>query len=221
MKKRIVISSILVISSIILFSFYAKRKQIVSFYNSKENKTKSTYLEGDIIFQSSNSNQCKAVKLATHSEYSHVGMITYIEGKPFVLEAVEPVRTTPLTDWIAHGIGGHYTVMRLKERNAEILDSEISIAQQLAKKMIGTHYDVYFNWSDDELYCSELVWKIYKRGYGVELCALRKMKDFDLTSPAVKAIMKQRYGNNPPLEERVVAPSDLSNAPLLYVVERK
>lgn len=221
MKKRIVISSILVISSIILFSFYAKRKQIVSFYNSKENKTKSTYLEGDIIFQSSNSNQCKAVKLATHSEYSHVGMITYIEGKPFVLEAVEPVRTTPLTDWIAHGIGGHYTVMRLKERNDEILDSEISIAQQLAKKMIGTHYDVYFNWSDDELYCSELVWKIYKRGYGVELCALRKMKDFDLTSPAVKAIMKQRYGNNPPLEERVVAPSDLSNAPLLYVVERK
>jgi len=148
-------------------------------------------------------------------------MITYIDGKPFVLEAVEPVRTTELATWIAHGTGGHYTVMRLKDRNNEILDAEIKIAQQLAKKMIGTHYDIYFNWSDDELYCSELVWKIYKRGYGVELFSLRTMKEFDLSSPEVKTIMKQRYGNNPPLTELVVAPSDLSNSPLLFEVEKK
>ena len=182
---------------------------------------KTTYLEGDVIFQSSQSNQCKAVKLATHSEYSHVGIITFINGKPFVLEAVEPVRTTELASWIAHGTGGHYTVMRLKNRDSEIKSSEIPIAQALAKKMLGIHYDIYFNWGDDQLYCSELVWKIYQRGYGVEICPLRKMKEFDLTSPEVKAIMKQRYGNNPPLEEAVVAPSDLSNSTLLYEVEKK
>ena len=217
MKKSIFISSAILIVSFALFSFYNLKMKSIELVNTKQ---VTTYLEGDIIFQSSQSNQCKAVKLATHSEYSHVGMITFIKGKPYVLEAVEPVRTTELATWIAHGTGGHYTVMRLKNRDTEIEATEIPVAQALAKKMLGIHYDIYFNWGDDQLYCSELVWKIYKRGYGLELCPLRKMKEFDLTSPEVKAIMKQRYGNNPPLEEDVVAPSDLSNSALLYEVEK-
>lgn len=199
-----------------------------AFYNTSswsqpvhKNLEKIVYMEGDIIFQSGESDQCKAVKLATHSEYSHVGMITFIDQKPFVLEAVEPVRITPLATWKTHGIGGRYTVMRLKNRSAEIQDTEIDRAKDIANKMLGLHYDIYFNWGDDQLYCSELVWKIYQRGYGVELSPLKKMKDFDLTSPQVQAIMKQRYGKNPPLDEEVVAPSDLSDSELLYVVEKK
>lgn len=179
------------------------------------------YLEGDIIFQSGESKQCKAVKLATHSEYSHVGIITIKDGKEYVLEAVEPVRITPIAEWISRGTGGHYTVMRLKDRDVYIQPAEIPVAQFIGKKMIGTHYDIYFGWSDDQLYCSELVWKIYKRGFDVELCTPRHMKDFDLTAPEVKAIMQQRYGNTPPLEEQVVAPSDLSDSKLLYTVEKK
>lgn len=183
--------------------------------------TADVYLDGDIIFQSSNSRQCEAVKLATHSEFSHVGMITIQNGKCYVLEAVEPVCLTPLDQWIARGTGSHYTIMRLKDRDKYILPSEIPLAQKTGKAMLGTHYDSYFGWSDEQLYCSELVWKVYKRGFDVELCPLRKMKDFDLSSPEVKAIMKQRYGNNPPLEEQVVAPSDLSDSEMLYVVEAK
>ncbi|MGC4010094.1 MAG: hypothetical protein QM805_14600 [Pseudomonas sp.] len=64
-------------------------------------------------------------------------MITFKGGKPFVLEAVEPVRTTELATWIAHGTGGHYTVMRLKNRDTEIADTEVPVAQELAKKMLG------------------------------------------------------------------------------------
>ncbi|WP_033417431.1 YiiX family permuted papain-like enzyme [Cytophaga aurantiaca] len=219
MKKNVFISILFLAGSFTLFSFYTIKDKIDNAVKSKVVTT--TYMEGDIIFQSSQSNQCKAVKLATHSEYSHVGMITFKGEKAYVLEAVEPVRITELATWISHGTGGHYTVMRLKNRTAEIENAEIPVAQAQAKKMLGTHYDLYFNWSDEQLYCSELVWKIYKRSYGVELCPLRKMKDFDLTSPEVKAIMKQRYGNNPPLEEDVVAPSDLSNSALLYEVEKK
>lgn len=214
--KKILILPVFVLC-ISAFAFYGADS------NNLLHKSFSTgsYLEGDIIFQSTQSDQCKAVKLATHSEYSHVGMITFINKKPYVLEAVEPVRATPLSDWIEHGIGGKYTVMRLKNRATEILDTEIDSAKTIANKMLGLHYDIYFNWSDDQQYCSELVWKMYQRGYGVELCPLRKMKDFDLTSAEVKAIMRQRYGKNPPLEENVVAPSDLSNSNLLYVVEKK
>ena len=218
MKRLILIlsSTLLLGASIYALSANISGKKLIG----QKNQSTSNYLEGDIIFQSSQSNQCKAVKLATYSECSHVGMITFINGKPFVLEAVEPVRTTDLATWIAHGTAGHYTVMRLKNRDVEIVSSEIPIAQALAKKMLGIHYDIYFNWGDDQLYCSELVWKIYQRGYGVELCPLRKMKEFDLTSLEVKAIMKQRYGNSAPLDENVVAPSDLSNTSLLYEVEK-
>lgn len=215
MKKLLIVPVLALCIS--AFAFYGAHSNLTL----QKSSSTVSYLEGDIIFQSSQSDQCKAVKLATHSEYSHVGMITFVDKKPFVLEAVEPVRVTPLSTWIAHGIGGKYTVMRLKDRTTEILDAEIDSAKTIAKTMLGRHYDIYFNWGDDQLYCSELVWKIYQRGYGIELCALRKMKDFDLSSPEVKAIMKQRYGKNPPLEEEVVAPSDLLNSELLYVVEKK
>ena len=217
--KNIFLPVVILLSCLTASAVYIQSKQ--KNFSVKAAKASINYLEGDIIFQSSQSNQCKAVKLATHSEYSHVGMITFVNSKPYVLEAVEPVRLTELETWKTHGTGGHYTVMRLKNRSAEIPDTEIPVAQALGRKMLGTHYDLYFNWSDEQLYCSELVWKIYQRGYGVELCPLRKMKDFDLTSPEVKTIMKQRYGNNPPLEEEVVAPSDLSESALLYEVEKK
>jgi hypothetical protein len=215
MKNILLLIAIILIGGLSVTALYGEKGVVAHSTNA------SDYMEGDIIFQSSQSAQCKAVKLATHSEYSHVGMITFVGNKPCVLEAVEPVRITPLATWIAHGTGAHYTVMRLKNRSTEITEEEIITSKALAKKMLGTHYDLYFNWGDDQLYCSELVWKIYQRGFGVELCSLRKMKDFDLTSPEVKTIMKQRYGNNPPLEEEVVAPSDLSNSAQLFVVEKK
>lgn len=213
MKKLALISGIVTASAVaILFMF----PSFTAWKNSE-----IAYMEGDIIFQSSESMQCKAVKLATHSEYSHVGMITLQTGKPCVLEAIEPVRITPLKKWIERGTGEHYTVMRLKDRNKYIQPEEIPVAEAIGKNMIGLHYDPYFGWEDDKLYCSELVWKVYKRGFDVELCTPRKMKDFDLTSPEVKEIMQQRYGDNPPLEEQVVAPSDLSDSPLLYVLKKE
>lgn len=218
MKKILLLATIILLGGFSVNAFYSEKNEI---HKKPTFTAASSYLEGDIIFQSSQSNQCKAVKLATHSEYSHVGMITFVDNKPYVLEAVEPVRLTPLEAWIGYGTGGHYTVMRLKNRDTEILPAEFQTEKALAKKMLNTHYDLYFNWSDDQLYCSELVWKIYQRAFGVELCSLRKMKEFDLSSPEVKAIIKQRYGNNPPLEENVVAPSDLLHSSLLVEVEKK
>lgn len=55
---------------------------------------------GDIIFQTSKSNQSKAIQLATNSKYSHMGIIYKINGQVFVYEAVQPVKLTALTKWI-------------------------------------------------------------------------------------------------------------------------
>jgi hypothetical protein len=50
----------------------------------KQNEIK----DGDIIFQTSLSNQSKAIQLATKSKYSHCGIIFKNENGFYVLEAV-------------------------------------------------------------------------------------------------------------------------------------
>ncbi len=60
-----------------------------------------------------------------------------------------------------------------------------------------------------EIYCSELVWKIYDEGAGIHLGELNQLRDFDLSSEAVRTIMAERYGTKIPLNEKVIAPSDL------------
>src|SRR3989442_3366149 len=64
--------------------------------------------DGDIIFQTSRSPQSLAIQRATHSPYSHMGIILYRSGPPFVFEAIATVRYTPLVEWIDRSSGGHY-----------------------------------------------------------------------------------------------------------------
>src|ERR1035441_5346015 len=74
------------------------------------------YQTGDIIFQTSRSSQSLAVQLATHSKYSHVGIIVIRGGKPWVFEAVATVRYTPLGEWVRRGVEeGRFVVERLKD----------------------------------------------------------------------------------------------------------
>lgn len=79
-----------------------------------EKAVESKFKDGDIIFQTSESKQCEAVRIATNSKFSHCGIIYDINGQWFVFEAVQPVKLTPLEDWIGHGKGNKYVVKRLK-----------------------------------------------------------------------------------------------------------
>lgn len=83
---------------------------------------------------------------------------------------------------------------------------------------LGKKYDRTFEWSDDKIYCSELVWKIYKRGAGIEIGKLAQLRDFDLSHPEVKKVMSERYGNSIPFGEIVISPVDLFESDKLKVV---
>ena len=48
--------------------------------------------DGDIVFHTSRSSQSLAIQLATKSPYSHMGIVYLRDGKPFVFEAVQPVK---------------------------------------------------------------------------------------------------------------------------------
>ena len=90
--------------------------------------------------------------------------------------------------------------------------------KQYGKALFNKEYDIYFEWSNDKIYCSEYVWKIYKHGANIELCNLEKLKFFNLDDYRVKAILSERYGKNIPLEEEVVAPSQLANSDKLITI---
>lgn len=177
--------------------------------------------DGDIIFQTSQSPQSKAIQLATKSKYSHCGVVYKVGKEFYVYEAVQPVKTTPLSKWIARGESGKYIVKRLKNADDILTPAILKKMKQEGEKFKGKDYDVLFGWSDEKIYCSELVWKIYKRGAGIEVGKLEKLKDFDLSSDVVKNTMKQRYGNNIPLNETVVSPMAVCESHLLEKIIEK
>src|SRR5262245_30830757 len=127
--------------------------------------------DGDVIFQTSKSSQSLAIQRATHSRFSHMGVIFTRDGKPYVLEASATVRFTPLDAWIARGEHGAYVVKRLRTPPTA---AQIEKLRKAARAFEGLSYDSTFEWSDARIYCSELVWKIYDRGLSVEIGKLQK-----------------------------------------------
>ncbi|MBX7045512.1 MAG: YiiX family permuted papain-like enzyme [Ignavibacteria bacterium] len=177
-------------------------------------KNKSGIKNGDIIFQCSISPQCEAIRLATHSEYTHCGIILQDGDELKVYEAVQPVKITPLNKWIARGQNGHFVIKRLKDDKV-LNENVISDMISEANRMVGKNYDIYFGWNDEKIYCSELVWKLYKNAANIEVGKLQKLKDFDLTSPQVKKIMYERYDNDIPYNETVISPSNIFDSDTL------
>lgn len=179
----------------------------------------SEEMDGDLIFQTSTSSQSKAIQAATRSKYSHCGLI-YKEGNEYyVYEAVQPVKRTPLASWIARGQGGKYVIKRLKNAGQLLTPAVLAKMKQVRDQFKGKDYDGTFEWTDEKIYCSELIWKIYKRAAGIEIGKLQRLRDFDLTSEAVKKKMKERYGSKIPTDEPVISPAAIFNSELLVTVK--
>lgn len=201
-KKSLVLFSVLLIAGFI----------VVAFTNgstiTKHKATLFKFQEGDIIFQDINSEQGVAVKLATESEFSHVAVVVEHDGELQVLEAVQPVRIIDIESWIKQGENSMYKVGRLK--NDSILSKEnLALLRTAGKQYLNKNYDGYFNWSDDKIYCSELVYKMYFEALAIKLAPLKMLKDYNIDHPKVRRIMQQRYGDDIPYEDLMVSPEDL------------
>ena len=222
-KKSILLIGL--IALIIVGGLYAKRK----YYDPKhrlDNAKKEVRIltdnhelrNGDLIFQTSLSRQSQAIQLATKSKYSHCGLI-YKDGKDYyVFEAVQPVKRTRLDKWIAKGKDGKYVIKRLKNADQVLTPATLAKMKQQGDEFKGKNYDLTFEWTDNKIYCSELIWKIYKRATGLEIGKLEKLSDFDLTNEAVKQKMKERYGEKIPMNEIVISPVAIYNSRLLRTV---
>ena len=215
MKK--IIFTIGISGLIFISGFYINQ----NFHNSNHNLEKANtevkklinnneIKSGDLIFQTSLSGQSKAIQLATNSKYSHCGIVYKEKGEFYVFEAIQPVKITPINKWISNGKDGHFVIKRLKKSNEILTKETLQKMKNEGEKFIGKNYDFAFEWSDDKIYCSELIWKIYKRSTGIEIGKLEKLSDFDLTN--------EGYGNKIPTEEVVISPKAIFESNLLIRV---
>lgn len=201
-----------------VFSPEATKEKQAEVWKERTNKSQQKDLqEGDILFHTSRSSQSKAIQLATHSEYSHCGVLFKKGDELLVLEAVQPVKYTPFDEWVQRGKNKHYVVKRLKT-DSLLSSSQIEALEDYGKSHIGKNYDSYFEWSDDRMYCSELIWKMYKQTLDVELGSLQTLSDFDLENAEVKRKLKERFGDDLPIDEEVISPAALFESDLLYTV---
>jgi Permuted papain-like amidase enzyme, YaeF/YiiX, C92 family len=171
--------------------------------------------DGDVIFQSTEGASSEAIRLATHSAFSHVGVVVTDKSSVFVFEAVGPVKATEVHEWILRDPGEHYTVKRLRGGATRLTPAMLQKMREVGAHYQGRPYDPDFDWSDEKLYCSELVWKIYHAGAGIDLGAPKPMRTFDLQHPLVQRALRERYGVNVPLNEPMISPEQLADSPEL------
>ena len=178
----------------------------------------SSVRAGDIVFQTSTSKQSLAIQAATHSPLTHMGMLAHANGQLVVYEAEGVVRTTPLDAWIARA-PSTFVARRLKDAGRFFTPEGTAKLVAVSKRYMGRPYDPAFDWSDDKMYCSELVWKTYHEAFGVDLGSPRALRSFDLTSPLVRTALAQRYGKATiPLDSVMIAPQQIFDSELLETV---
>lgn len=173
---------------------------------------------GDVVFQSlpGGYDLVQAIEGVTESPFSHCGVVQKVDGQWVVIEAIGEVRRTPLLMWIARGRGARVTVCRLKEPHRQ----HIKAMNAAMDRLMGRPYDFRYRFGDDEIYCSELVFRGYEIATGGEtLGVVRKLGDMNWL-PFAKTIQKyEECGpDNLPLDRKMITPRDLAEAKQFEVV---
>ena len=188
--KKIIIITLLLMASLLA----------VNVLKSQPAPVASVLKEGDIVFQTSKSTQSKYIILATKSQWSHCGIIIEKPDGLYVLEAITTVSLTPYQQWGERGRGKRVGMKRYTEEPIKIKYS----------KYLGKRYDNAFKFGNNQWYCSELVYDIYKRQFDVELCKPRPVSDYVISGLDI-ILTKRGIDKN----QLVVAPSDLYDSELL------
>lgn len=147
---------------------------------------------GDLVFQESRSPQAAAIRAATGSAYTHMGIVEVTEGGIFVIEAGRVVGATPLRDFIARGTSGEYSVYRLAN-----LEPEAAVAVLAASRSyFGLPYDIFFRLAPDAIYCSELPHYAF-RSIGRNLGTVQTLGTLAINHPEARGIFLSRWQDHP------------------------
>jgi uncharacterized protein YycO len=160
----------------------------------------SALREGDIVFIETTSFQSKFVKMGMLSIWSHCGIAVDTPEGVQIMEADTTVRIVPVERFIKKSVGGKYIIKRPEQQLSQPINKE---------RWLGKWYDLKFSFDNEEVYCSELVWLIYKE-QGIELCPPIKINEhFMVRFKMLQEALRER-GISP--EQEAVAPCDLLRA---------
>lgn len=173
--------------------------------------------EGDILFQSlpnpAGMDLVDAIEGSTGSPYSHCGVV-FREGTSWkVIEAIGPVKITPLQEYVSRGRGGKLWAYRLKESERK----HVPAALAAMRKDLGKPYDPRYRFDDEAIYCSELIWRGWKAatGHGLGQVVTLGSLDWRPYRPVIEAIEGRGVL---PLDREMITPRDLAKAPELEKV---
>ncbi len=176
--------------------------------------------EGDLIFQESQGPLTPAIREATGSTWTHVGLIVKQNNKWYVLESSNKVEISRLENFVQRHKKGGVLVKRLKREVHVFTPEEIQKLKENFLARIGQPYDLFFEWSDEAYYCSELTYKLFAETIGLELGQVQKFKDLRLDGAEVQKMIaeKKRQGHNVDIEEAIITPIAQFNSPMLELV---
>jgi uncharacterized protein YycO len=192
---------------------------LASCSTSSKSKAAAAYqpAEGDIIFQSlpnpDGMDLVDAIEGSTNSPYSHCGMVFQEAREWKVIEAIGPVKITPLKSYVARGRGGKVWAYRLDEADRK----HVPAALAAMRKDLGKPYDPRYRFDDEAIYCSELIWRGWKAatGKGLGKTVTLGSLNWQPYQPVIEAIEGQ---GNLPLDREMITPRDLAKAKELTLV---
>jgi hypothetical protein len=170
-------------------------------------------MEGDVLFQALPHNPLvDVIEGVSNSKMSHCGIVAKNEGRWFVIEALGEVHATPLEEWSERGRDEWFAAYRLKPeyqgRVPEILKA--------AESFSGRPYDFHYAFDDEAIYCSELLFKAFRKVTGRGLGQPRQLKDLNWRPH--EDFIRTLEGGGLPLDREIITPVDLSRAPELVKI---
>lgn len=163
--------------------------------------------EGDIILIRSQSEQAAAIAEGTNSIWTHVGIIVKRSGDWHVAEAVGPLAVKPLSAFIGRSKNKTYKIVRNQRFSQKMLPKLYA-----ALYKYNQPYDIFFEYSDERIYCSELVYKVFRDVTGSGVGRIQKMKELRLDGPYVSKLIEERLtaiGKELNPEEPIITPVGL------------
>ena len=131
---------------------------------------------GDIIFRRGRSLVSQLVLSADgRSNYSHVGMIKMIEGRPFVAHVTtddppgspDIARIEPLDRFLSDDRAVSAAVYRIKDSARPVAGRAVDIALSFVEERVPFDGEMDLR-TTDKLYCTEMVWRAFREA-GLDL----------------------------------------------------
>jgi uncharacterized protein YycO len=155
------------------------------------------------------------IESATKSPYSHCGIVTKKGDAWMVLEAIGPVQEISLASWIERGREGKFDVYRLEDS----YQPKIPLVIESARAFLGRPYDIQYEFDDEKIYCSELVFKAFKQATAEDLGEVVELGTLDWR--AHEGFIRGITGGDLPLSRLMITPRDLARASQLRPVHQE